>query len=137
MLRNATIVAGVSALATVLVSASTAAAAPAPQLDVYAGDVPRAALTKLVALGIDRHELDLSAARAGGKGTVHVETILSGEQAQELAGEGVELTPKEIDGQTVTQRATAQVAAGMNVFRKYSGPAGSRRSTSRSPAGTR
>ena len=67
MFRNATIVAGVSALATVLVSASTAAAAPAPQLDVYAGDVPRTALTKLVALGIDRHELDLSAAKAGGR----------------------------------------------------------------------
>ena len=90
MLRNATVVAGFSVLATVLVSASTAVAAPAPQLDVYAGDVPRAALTKLVALGIDRHEIDLSAARAAGKGAVHVETILSGEQAQQLAKEGVD-----------------------------------------------
>ena len=124
MSRKATFVAGVSALATMLVCASSAAAAPAPQLDVYVGDVPRAALTKLVALGIDRHEIDLSAAKAGAKGTVHVETILSGEQATELAGDGVVLTPKEIDGETVTQRATAQVAAGLNVFRKYSGPGG-------------
>jgi zinc carboxypeptidase/immune inhibitor InhA-like protein len=124
VIRNATIVAGVSALATVLVSASTAAAAPAPQLDVYSGDVPRAALTKIVALGIDRHEIDLSAARAGAKDVVHVETILSGEQAQELAKEGVQLTPKEIEGQTVSQRAAAQVAAGLNVFRKYAGPGG-------------
>src|SRR3954452_1508702 len=99
-------------------------AAPAPQLDVYAGDVPRDALGKLVALGVDRSEIDLSAAKAGAKGAIHVETILSGQQAQELAGEGVQLTPKEIDGQTVTQRATAQVAAGLNVFRKYSGPGG-------------
>jgi hypothetical protein len=124
LLRNATVVASVSVLATVLVSASTAVAAPAPGLEVYAGDVPRAALTKLVELGVDRSEIDLSAARSAGKGTVHVETILSGEQAQELAGEGVQLTPKEIDGQTVTQRATAKVAAGMNVYRTYSGPGG-------------
>ena len=61
---------------------------------------------------------------AGAKGTIHVETILSGQQAAELAGDGITLTPKEIDGQTVTQRATAQLAAGMNVFRKYSGPGG-------------
>ena len=76
--------------------------------------------------------------KAGAKGTVHVETILSGEQAQELAGEGVTLTPKEIDGQTVTQRATAQAAAGSNVFQQVlAAPAASRRSTSRSPAGIR
>jgi uncharacterized protein YunC (DUF1805 family) len=54
VLRNATIVAGISTLATMLVSASTAVAAPAPQLDVYVGDVQRAALSKLVDLGIDR-----------------------------------------------------------------------------------
>jgi hypothetical protein len=124
VLRTTTVLAGASVLATVLVSASTAVAAPAPQLDVYAGDVPRAALSKLMALGVDRSELDLSAVKAGAKGTVHVETILSGRQAAELADEGVTLTPKEIDGQTVTQRATAQVAAGLNVYRKYSGPGG-------------
>jgi hypothetical protein len=124
VLRNATVVAGISTLATMLVSASTAVAAPAPQLDVYVGDVQRAALSKLVDLGIDRSELDLSAARAGAKGAVHVETILSGEQAAELAAEGVTLTPKEIDGQTVTQRATAQAAAGLSVFKKYAGPGG-------------
>jgi hypothetical protein len=118
--RKATILAGVS----VLMAASTASAAPAPHLDVYAGDVPSTALSKLVALGVDRSEIDLSAAKAGAKGTVHVETILSGEQAQELAGEGVELAPKEIDGQTVSQRATAKLAAGLNVFRRYSGPGG-------------
>jgi hypothetical protein len=122
--RNATVIAGVSALATVLVSASAAVAAPAPRLDVYAGDVPGAALSKLVALGVDRSELDLSAAKAGAKGTVHVETILSGRQAAELARQGITLTPKEIGGQTVAQRATAQIAAGLNVYRTYSGPGG-------------
>nr|WP_064750587.1 M14 family metallopeptidase [Solirubrobacter soli] len=99
-------------------------AAPAPQLDVYVGDVPRDALGKLVALGVDRSEIDLSAAKAGAKGAIHVETILSGAQAEQLAGEGVPLTPKTIDGQTVTQRATARLAAGTNVFRQYSGPGG-------------
>ncbi|MDA0166134.1 M14 family zinc carboxypeptidase [Solirubrobacter ginsenosidimutans] len=113
-----------SVLATVLVSATTAVAAPAPQLDVYVGDVQRDALGKLVDLGVDRSEIDLSAAKAGAKGAVHVETILSGEQAQELADQGVTMTPKEIDGQTVTQRATAKAAAGLNVFKKYGGPGG-------------
>ena len=125
MLRvHATLLAGLSAFATVLATTSAAAAAPAPQLDVYAGDIPRASLTKLVALGIDRSEIDLSAAKAGAKGTVHVETILSGEQAQDLAAGGVTLTPKEIDGQTVSQRATARAAAGLNVFKKYAGKGG-------------
>src|SRR3954452_16391663 len=96
-------------------------AAPAPQLDVYAGDVPRDALGKLVALGIDRQEIDLSAAKAGAKGAVHVETIMSGEQAQQLADEGVDLEPKEIGGKTVAQRATIQAAQGLNVFKRYGG----------------
>ncbi len=34
------------------------------------------------------------------------------------------MTPKEIDGQTVTQRATAKAAAGFNVYKKYAGPGG-------------
>ena len=115
--------AGMSTLAAVLVTTSTAAAAPAaPQLDVYAGDIPRDALGKLVELGVDRHEIDLSAARSGGKSAVHVETILTGQQAEDLADEGITLTPKEIDGKTVTQRATAEAAAGLEVFRKYGRP---------------
>jgi hypothetical protein len=113
---KATFVAGLSTLATVLVTASTATAAPAPHLDVYVGDVSKGgALSKLVDLGIDRTEINLSSAKAGAKATVHVETILSDAQAQELAGEGVTMTPKEIGGQTVTQRATAEAAAGLNV----------------------
>ena len=108
------------AVAALLVTAPAASAAP--QLDVYAGDVPKDALGKLVALGIDRHELELTAARTAG--AVRVETILSGEQATELAREGVTLTPKRLDGQTVTERATARVQAGLNVYRKYSGPGG-------------
>ena len=135
MLRsNATVAAGLSALATSLVITSTAAAAPAPQLDVYAGDIPRDALGKLVELGIDRHELELSASKAGGSSTVHVETILSGRQAEQLADQGITVTPKELDGQTATQRATALAAEGYTVFKKYSGPGGLKEEFTRTAA---
>ena len=53
---------GLSVLAVSLAAASTAVAKPAPHLDVYVGDVSRDAVAKLVALGVDRHELDLSEA---------------------------------------------------------------------------
>lgn len=120
---HATLAAGVTAFAAALVMTSSAVAAPAP-LDVYVGEVPRAQLKKLVELGIDRHEIRISAAKGGDKAAVRVETILSGDQAAQLAGEGVTMTPKEIDGQTVAERATAQAAEGYEVFKKYSGPGG-------------
>ena len=81
-------------------------------------------LAKLVELGIDRHEIELSKA-AGGEGSRSTSRpILSGAQAQELADDGVELEPKEIDGQTVTERATLQAAAGFEVFKQYAGAGG-------------
>ncbi len=96
------------------------------RLDVYAGVVSVDQLGALVELGIDRHELEIARARGarGAKAQVRVETILSGDQAAELRQEGVDLQPKEIDGRTVAQRATALLADGNEVFRKYSGAGG-------------
>jgi hypothetical protein len=109
-------------LAAVLASAATAVAAPAPQLDVYVGEVSRDQLAKIVELGIDRHELEIS--KAAGKDRVRVETVISGAQAQELASDGVELEPKEIGGQTVAERATLKAAQGFEVFKHYAGAGG-------------
>jgi len=121
---------GSVALATVLAvaSAGIAQAAPTPQdradarFDVYTGELDRAQLGELGELGLDRHELKLKALR--GKGTVRVEAILSGRQADQLRGKGVEMRAKRIDGMTAAERATALAADGLEVFRHYSGPGG-------------
>ena len=53
-------------LAASLTAVSGAQAAAAPRLDVYVGDLSRADLAKIVALGVDRHELEaLEGARQG------------------------------------------------------------------------
>jgi hypothetical protein len=88
LLRNATIVAGVLVLATVLVSASPRWPLRRASMDVYVGDVPAAAFTSSWRSASTARDRPVGA--AGGKGAVHVETILSGEQAQQLAGEGVD-----------------------------------------------
>jgi hypothetical protein len=120
-------------LGVLLAIAPTAAAAPKAsntakeRLDVYTGIVSGSDLREIVALGVDRHELDLSSVVAGGKGEkarIRVETILTGRQAEALAREGVDLEPKEINGATVAERATARAAKAMNVFRTYSGAGG-------------
>ncbi|UUY05608.1 M14 family metallopeptidase [Svornostia abyssi] len=114
-----------SMLAAAAVAAGPAQAAP-PALDVYTGEVTQPQLAEIVGLGIDRHELDVSAIRGerGAKAKVRVETILSAQQARALEREGIELAPKEIGGDTVAQRATALAADGLSVFKKYAGPGG-------------
>ncbi len=107
---------GLSMLAASVIGASSAAAA-APRLDVYAGDLSRADLAKIAALGVDRHELQLSKAR--GKDAIHVETVLSASQVRKLARDGVELEVKKVDGQSAAQRATLMAADGMEVFKRY------------------
>ncbi|HEU0042823.1 MAG TPA: M14 family metallopeptidase, partial [Jiangellaceae bacterium] len=104
------------------VAGSAGAAPPGDHLDVYTGEIASADIGEIVELGIDRHDLKLSAVRGehGAKSKVHVETILSGAQAEQLRGKGVDLKPKEIDGQTVAERATLQAASGYEVFRSYS-----------------
>jgi hypothetical protein len=115
--------AGFVAFAVSLAAAGSAAAKPKPSYDIYAGDLSRGAVAKLVALGIDRHELSLSKATSG-RDAVHVETTLNADQVARLADQGVEMELKEVDGMSATQRATLQAAAGYNVYKKYSGPGG-------------
>lgn len=126
-------VATLSMLGALLVCSATANAAPQPQntarerLDVYTGVIDAEQLDAIVELGVDRHEL--RAQRAGGAGAkggarVRVETILSGRQVEALRREGVVLAPKKVDGATAAQRATAEAAAGLSVFRPYAGAGG-------------
>ncbi|MGH8824100.1 MAG: M14 family zinc carboxypeptidase, partial [Jiangellaceae bacterium] len=107
-----------------LLSATATAAPrdPGDHLDVYTGTISVAQVEDLVALGIDRQELEVFrvAGEQGAKSEVRVEAILSGAQAQELASKGVQMRPKRIDGQTAAERATAQAAEGYEVFRTYS-----------------
>jgi predicted ATPase with chaperone activity len=60
-----------------------------------------------------------------------VEAILSGSQASDLRREGIDLALKQVDGQSVAQRATLQAANGFEVFRRYGGPGGLKEESSR------
>ena len=111
-----------------LASAATAGAAQAPRerLDVYTGVVAADQVSEIVALGVDRHELEVSAVRTarGEKAKVRVETILSRKQAAQLRQQGIELGQKQVNGQSVAQRATMLAQDGHEVFRPYSGEGG-------------
>ena len=110
--------------------APTGAAPPEPdgsdRMEVYTGEVSVDQLTDIVELGVDRHDVEVSslAGEKGEKAQVRVETILSKAQVRRLADQGLELRPKTIEGQTVTQRATAALEEGLDVFRTYAGPDG-------------
>jgi len=118
----------VSALVVSLLGTATVAAPQAPDdhLDVYTGTIAPGQLADIVALGVDRHELEVAMVpgERGQKAQVRVETILSGTQADRLRSQGVDLQLKTIDGQTASERATAEAADGFEVFRQYSGPGG-------------
>jgi hypothetical protein len=123
--RRSVVVLSTMALVSVSLLSATATAAPGDpgdHLDVYTGTISVAQIKDLVALGIDRHELEVSrvAGEQGAKSEVRVEAILSGAQAKELASKGVQMRPKKIDGQTAAERATALAAEGYEVFRSYS-----------------
>lgn len=107
-----------TALAVSGTAAGGAEASSAP-LDVYVGDLSPAQIAKLVGTGVDRHELKFSKARGAGKDRARVEVILSGTQVDKLAAQGVELSEKQIDGQSVAERATLQAADGMAVYKRY------------------
>ena len=107
-----------------LVGVSSAGAA-APKLDVYDGTIQSAQLQEILDLGVDRHELEIEAVEGdGAKDQVRVETILSAGQAAALRREGLALQTKQVDGQSVAERATALGADGHEVFRQYGGPGG-------------
>ena len=110
--------------------APTSAGAPAPAgrpgdaadlgPTVYVGRLTPAELTTLGSLGLDRE--DLTARQTGSK--IAVEIVLSRLQAAKLQSQGIPIAEKKVDGATVTQRMTAQAAAGYTVFRSYGGPGG-------------
>ena len=119
-------------LIVVVASASRTTAAPPPsdpddRYDVYEGEVTVAQLERIVALGVDRHELDVSALprQGGSKANAQVEVILSTEQADDLRAEGLDLELKTVEGDmSVAERATALQASGYEVWRTYLGPGG-------------
>ena len=119
-----------SMLATLLVCSTAAGAAPQAQntprerLDVYTGVVDAGQLDAITALGVDRHDLKVSRTGSGKAARLRVEAILSGRQADSLRREGIELATKKVGGASAAQRATAQIQAGLNVFRRYSGAGG-------------
>jgi hypothetical protein len=121
-----------STLVALVVLVPPAAAAPKAhntareRPDVYTGVVSASGLRAINALGIDRHELDLSSVVVGrGRmARMRVEVIITGRQAAALAAKGVELSPKKVRGLTAAQRATARAAQAMDVFRPYSGAGG-------------
>ena len=89
--------------------------------DVYVGKVALAKLDAIRQSGIDPHDIVVTDTTGD---TADVEVVISEAAAEELSDQGIELEPKEIDGQTAAERATAAVAAGPNVFRPYSGEGG-------------
>ena len=108
------------------------------RLEVYVGEIPAAQLADIVALGVDRHELEVSQVRAArtrregaGRGRGDPER----RPGDRLERQGVEMEPKRIDGQTVAARATAAGGGGLRSSARTPAPAGSRRSTAdgRSP----
>ena len=91
------------------------------RLDVYVGKLDLRQLAELRASGVDPHEIAAKPTRGA---EADVEVVLSGEQAQALAEQGIELAPKEIDGQTAAELSTQQAAEGYTVYRTYSEPGG-------------
>ncbi len=117
----------VMALVAGLLSTSASVAAPSDDhLDVYVGDLSGGQISKLVDLGIDRHDLQFSkiSGERGKKARVRVEAIISAAQAAKLRKQGVEMQTKKVDGKTAAQRSTQLAAEGYEVFKKYSGENG-------------
>ena len=115
---------------------STAAAPPsAPDgdgLEVYVGRMLPGQVADIVALGVDRRELQVGRVPGPGgriqgaddKSEVEVQAILSPDEVARLARQGIEMKVKKIDGQSVTERADAAQASGYDVWQTYSGPGG-------------
>ncbi|MBT2402261.1 MULTISPECIES: M14 family metallopeptidase [unclassified Streptomyces] len=92
-------------------------ASGADEVRVYDADITREQVPLVLAAGQDSHELS---ERAPATGTAKVELFLTGDQAKELAAQGVKLAERK-----AAARATARSqAAGDGVFRPYSGKGG-------------
>ena len=126
-------IAGVLALASFSWSAANAAESPEPSdpggLSVYTGVVDASALSAIVELGVDRHELEVSPVD-GSTDQFNVEVILSGEQAASLAAEGAELAPKDAASRRTAASRGRSVQA---VQRRRGHPGGDHRAGVRVP----
>ena len=97
--------AGLLAVASAMV-AGPAAARPLPapgtdRLEVYTGQVQGDDLAAIFELGVDRQDVQVTADPAA-PGTLDVEVILGPAQVEQLARQGIVLTPKTIDGVTAS-----------------------------------
>ena len=120
----------VSTLALVAFGLSTVGSSAAPgdgdHLDVYVGEVTAGQIEDILALGVDRHDLEFSRVpgERGQKAKVRVEVILSEAQARGLRGQGIAMGTKKVDGLTAAERSTLAAAEGYQVYKKYAGPGG-------------
>src|SRR3954471_4529819 len=90
------------------------------RLDMYRATVASAKVGELVEQGVD-----VSAQRDVAGGKVEVDLVLSRDQRDTLAADGVDATLTRVKGgKTVKQFAAAQAAGGYNVWRDYDGPDG-------------
>ncbi|MEU2230003.1 M14 family metallopeptidase [Streptomyces vietnamensis] len=86
-------------------------------LSVWRAEVTRAQIPLLLDAGADAHELT---EQVPAKGSATVELFLTGRQAGQLHGQGVEITEHSLSAQAEKRVA----AAGDGVFRPYGGPNG-------------
>ncbi|MET9608821.1 M14 family zinc carboxypeptidase [Streptomyces sp. NPDC006512] len=105
---------------------ATAQAQPVPgtasgadEVRVYDADITREQVPLVLAAGQDAHEL---AERAPETGTAKVELFLTGDQAEQLAAQGIALAERKVPAQGLARAK----AAGDGVFRPYSGGGGLR-----------
>ncbi|MCX5379016.1 M14 family metallopeptidase [Streptomyces sp. NBC_00091] len=89
----------------------------ADEVRAYDADITREQVPLVLAAGQDAHELS---ERAPETGTARVELFLTGDQAKELAAQGVRLAERKISAQGLARAK----AAGDGVFRPYSGKGG-------------
>lgn len=90
--------------------------APGGAVDVYSAELTHDQVRLLDRSGVDHDEVSIS---KGQGDRVHVEAVMSGEQAAALIKQGLRLTVKTVRGKNAAQRAKADPP---KVFRPYSGP---------------
>lgn len=98
-------------------SAAASGAASDAEVRVYDAEITKEQVPLVLAAGQDAHELT---ERAPQSGTAKVELILTGDQAEGLAAQGVKLAAREVPGEGLARAKTA----GDGVFRPYSGKGG-------------
>ncbi len=86
-------------------------------LEVYVGRVDAEGLEELKLAGLDHEDVSTGRTRTG---EIAVEVVMNGRQARMLAGEGVDLSVKRINGKKASTVAAQQNREGYQGFRSYS-----------------